>query len=52
MIEANVTGLVTPTHRLLPILVERKGLIVNLSSVAGSYLYPGDNVYGACAHGW
>jgi serine 3-dehydrogenase len=47
MIETNVTGLVTLTHRLLPILIERKGLIVNLSSVAGSYPYPGGNVYGA-----
>jgi serine 3-dehydrogenase len=47
MIETNITGLVTLTHRLLPILIERKGLIVNLSSVAGSYPYPGGNVYGA-----
>ena len=47
MIETNVTGLVTLTHRLLPILIERKGLIVNLSSVAGTYPYPGGNVYGA-----
>ena len=47
MIQTNVTGLVTLTHRLLPILIERKGLIVNLSSVAGSYPYPGGNVYGA-----
>jgi serine 3-dehydrogenase (NADP+) len=47
MIETNVTGLVTLTHTLLPILIERKGLIVNLSSVAGNYPYPGGNVYGA-----
>jgi serine 3-dehydrogenase len=47
MIETNVNGLVTLTHRLLPILIERKGLIVNLSSVASSYPYPGGNVYGA-----
>jgi serine 3-dehydrogenase (NADP+) len=47
MIETNVSGLVTLTHSLLPILIERKGLIVNLSSVAGSYPYPGGNVYGA-----
>ena len=46
MIETNVTGLVALTHRLLPVLIERKGLIVNLSSVAGSYPYPGGNVYG------
>lgn len=47
MIETNVSGLVTLTHRLLPILIERKGLIVNMSSVADSYPYPGGNVYGA-----
>jgi serine 3-dehydrogenase (NADP+) len=47
IIETNITGLVTLTHRLLPILIERKGLIVNLSSIAGSYPYPGGNVYGA-----
>jgi len=47
MIETNVSGLVTLTHTLLPILIERKGLIVNMSSVAGSYPYPGGNVYGA-----
>jgi serine 3-dehydrogenase len=28
-------------------LIERKGLIIDLSSVAGSYPYPGGNVYGA-----
>lgn len=47
MIETNVTGLVTLTHKLLPVLIERKGLIVNLSSVAASYPYTGGNVYGA-----
>jgi serine 3-dehydrogenase len=47
MIETNITGLVTVTNKLLPVLIERKGLIVNLSSIAGSYPYPGGNVYGA-----
>jgi serine 3-dehydrogenase len=46
MIETNVTGLVTITHQLLPTLIERKGVIVNLSSVAASYPYLGGNVYG------
>jgi serine 3-dehydrogenase len=46
MIETNVTGLVTITHKLLPRLIERKGVIVNLSSVAASYPYEGGNVYG------
>jgi len=46
MIQTNCTALVTLTHRLLPVLIERKALIVNLSSVAGTYPYPGGNVYG------
>lgn len=47
MIATNVVGLVTITHAVLPIMVKRnKGLIVNLGSIAGSYPYPGGNVYG------
>jgi len=47
MIDTNVVALVSLTRKLLPSLIERKGAIVNLSSVAGSYPYPGGNVYGA-----
>ena len=43
----NMDGLVAITRALLPTLVERKGAIVNLSSVAGSYPYRGGAVYGA-----
>jgi serine 3-dehydrogenase len=46
MIETNVTGLATMTHKLLPRLIERKGAIINISSVAALYPYPGGNVYG------
>lgn len=46
MIDTNVTALVAITHRLLPTLIERKGGIVNLSSVAATYPYTGGNVYG------
>ncbi|WP_420136925.1 SDR family NAD(P)-dependent oxidoreductase [Sphingomonas sp.] len=46
MIDTNITALVTITHRLLPGLIERKGGIVNVASVAGTYPYPGGNVYG------
>lgn len=46
MIDTNVTALVSVTHKLLPMLIERKGLIVNLASVAGNYPYAGGNVYG------
>ena len=47
MIDTNVTALVTITHRLLPGLIERRGAIVNIGSIAGVYPYPGGNVYGA-----
>ncbi|HEY4073332.1 MAG TPA: SDR family NAD(P)-dependent oxidoreductase [Herbaspirillum sp.] len=48
MIETNCKGLVTMTRQILPGMVERNsGLIINLGSVAGSYPYPGGNVYGA-----
>jgi serine 3-dehydrogenase len=46
MIETNVTGLVTITHKLLPTLIAHKGAIINISSVAATYPYPGGNVYG------
>jgi 3-hydroxy acid dehydrogenase / malonic semialdehyde reductase len=48
MIDTNCTGLVTVTRAVLPGMVERRrGHVVNLGSVAGSYPYPGGNVYGA-----
>ena len=46
MIDTNVVSVVALTHALLPGLIERRGAIVNLSSVAASYPYPGGNVYG------
>ncbi|QAY77179.1 SDR family NAD(P)-dependent oxidoreductase [Sphingosinicella sp. BN140058] len=46
MIDTNILGLVTITHKLLPTLVSRKGAIINLSSIAGTYPYKFGNVYG------
>ena len=46
MIETNVTGLATITRLLLPTLIAQKGAIINISSVAATYPYPGGNVYG------
>lgn len=46
MIETNVTALVSLTHKLLPALVERRGAVINVSSVAATYPYTGGNVYG------
>jgi 3-hydroxy acid dehydrogenase / malonic semialdehyde reductase len=48
MIETNCTGLVYVTRALLPHMVARgRGHVVNLGSIAGTYPYPGGNVYGA-----
>jgi serine 3-dehydrogenase len=47
VIDTNVTGLVALTRALLPKLTQRKGAIVNLSSVAATYPYKGGAVYGA-----
>ena len=44
-IDTNVTGLVALTRALLPRLIERKGAIINLSSVAATYPYRGGAVY-------
>ena len=46
MIDTNVRALATLTHALLPRLVERRGAIVNVSSTASTWPYPGGNVYG------
>jgi serine 3-dehydrogenase len=45
VIQTNVTGLVALTRALLPRLIERKGQIINLSSVAATHPYKGGAVY-------
>ena len=45
VIQTNITGLVALTRALLPKLVERKGQVINLSSVAATYPYKGGAVY-------
>ncbi len=47
VIDTNITGLVALTRALLPKLIERKGAVINLSSVAATYPYRGGAVYGA-----
>ena len=44
-IDTNVTGLVALTRALLPKLIQRRGQIINLSSVAATYPYKGGAVY-------
>jgi len=48
MVETNIKGVLYCTHALLPQMVKRNsGHIINIGSVAGTYPYPGGNVYGA-----
>lgn len=48
MIQTNIIGLTYLTRAVLPAMVARRaGLIINLGSIAGTYPYPGGNVYGA-----
>ena len=48
MIDTNIRGLCTLTRLVLPGMIERdRGHIINLGSIAGTYPYPGGNVYGA-----
>ncbi len=48
MINVNILGLTNLTHLILPYMVAKNsGLIINIGSIAGTYPYPGGNVYGA-----
>ena len=48
MVDTNIKGLIYCTRAVLPGMVARdRGHIVNIGSVAGTYPYPGGNVYGA-----
>lgn len=48
MIDTNIKGLCYLTRCLLPAMVARnQGHIINMGSIAGTYPYPGGNVYGA-----
>ena len=45
MIDTNITAMVVLTRKLLPAMIARKGAIIAIGSVAGSYIYPNGNVY-------
>ena len=47
VIDTNISGLVALTRLLLPGIMERRGGILNLSSVAATYPYRGGAVYAA-----
>ena len=46
MVDTNIRGLMSLTHKVLPTLIQQRGAVINISSVAASYPYPGGNVYG------
>ena len=46
MVDTNIKGVLFLTRKILPGMVERnRGHVVNISSIAGSWPYPGGNVY-------
>lgn len=47
MIDVNMKGLLYLTRMCLPSLIENRGHIVNVGSVAGRWTYPGGSVYSA-----
>ena len=48
MVDTNIKGLMYCTRAILPGMVARnRGHVVNIGSIAGSWPYPGGNVYGA-----
>lgn len=48
MIDTNIKGVIYCTRAILPKMVQRDyGHIINIGSTAGSWPYPGGNVYGA-----
>ena len=46
VVATNITGLVALTRAVRPRLIERRGAVINLSSVAATYPYRGGAVYG------
>lgn len=48
MVDTNLKGLMAVTRAVLPGMVARnRGHVINISSTAGSYPYPGSTIYGA-----
>ncbi|MDU7693154.1 MAG: SDR family NAD(P)-dependent oxidoreductase [Helicobacter sp.] len=48
MVRVNILGVLNLTHFFLPFFSKkRSGQIINIGSIAGSWPYPGGNVYGA-----
>ena len=50
MIDVNVTGVLKTLHFALPHLLESKGQIINIGSVAARHVFPNSGVYCATKH--
>ena len=50
MVDVNVKGVLTTMHSCLPHLIEHKGLVVNIGSVASRNVFPNSGVYCATKH--
>jgi NADP-dependent 3-hydroxy acid dehydrogenase YdfG len=51
MIDTNIKGLLYITRAVSPLMIEqKKGHIINVTSIAGKEVYPGGNVYCATKH--
>ena len=50
MVDVNVKGLLNCTHAALPHLVEKKGHIINIGSVASHHVFANSGVYCATKH--
>jgi short-subunit dehydrogenase len=49
--ETNLIAVMTVTKVFLPMLLEARGHVVNVASLAGRYAFPGASVYSAAKHG-
>lgn len=50
MVDVNIKGVLNTTHLCLPALIESRGLIVNIGSVASRNVFPNSGVYCATKH--
>ena len=50
MVDVNIKGVLATLHACLPHLIERKGLVVNIGSVASRNVFPNSGVYCATKH--
>ena len=50
MIEVNIQGVLSTLHAALPSLLQNKGHVINIGSLAARHVYPNSGVYCATKH--